>query len=168
MSNPFGVALDLVTELTELAGSMARHALTNHGARLCIGFGVHFATRCTSRHIVQIRRGLRDPLFRHELLGIEINRRRSDALAILRWRDDAFGEGRSRLTATSRAAMRRRAMFGHFDQTRGRVKDLPNFDADGGTGAEPRDLGCPPAVLCDFPGTMAVAWSSTILYEISS
>ena len=147
---------------------MARHALTIHRTRFYIGFGVDGATRCTSRHIIQIRTGLRQPLFRHELLGIEINRRCSDALAILRWRGDALGEGRSRLTATSRAAMRRRPMFGHFGQTRGRVKDLPNFDADGGTGEEPRDLGCPPRVLCDFPHTMGEAWPSTILYDKSS
>ena len=40
-------------------------------------------TRSTSRRgVKQILKDLCDPLFRHELLGVEINRSRSDALAM--------------------------------------------------------------------------------------
>src|SRR5664279_3370571 len=96
------------------------------------------ARSASCRGVEQILKDLRDPFFRHELLGVEINRRRSDTFAILRRRGDPCGEGRSRLAATVRTTMYRRAMLGHFNQPLGKVEDLPPFDADGRTVAKPR------------------------------
>ena len=95
------------------------------------------AGRTDQRRAEQIAQRLRGAILGDQLLNVEIDRRRLDALAILGRRDDALGKSRSRFTATVRAAMDRRPVFGHLDHALGKVEHLPFFRADHRTRVKP-------------------------------
>ena len=97
----------------------------------------HDAGRADQRRAKQIAQRKRGAIFGDQLLDVEIDRRRLDALAILGRRNDAFGKHRSRFTATVRATMDRRAVFGHLDHALGKIEHLPHFSADHRTRVKP-------------------------------
>lgn len=78
----------------------------------------------------QVSQDLRGPLLGHELLGVEIDGRRPDALAILGRRNDAIGEVGARASAASRAVVDRRAMLGHDQRLLRKIEDLALLLAD--------------------------------------
>jgi len=78
----------------------------------------------------QVSQDLRDPFFGHELLGVEIDARRLDALAILGRRNHAFGEVGPRASAASRAVVDRCAVLGHDQRLLGKIENLAPLLAD--------------------------------------
>ena len=77
---------------------------------------------------------LRDPVLGNELLHIEIDRRRSDARAILSRRDHPLRETRRGLAAAVGATIDHRLMFGDFQSRLGHIEHLPLLN--------PRDHRC--------------------------
>jgi hypothetical protein len=73
---------------------------------------------------------LRNPIFGHELLLVDIDCGRLEALAILRRRDDALRKRGPRIEPAMGAAVDRNAMFGDFQQAVGQFKHLTLFLAD--------------------------------------
>jgi hypothetical protein len=76
----------------------------------------------------QIAQGLRDAILGDQLLDIEIDRRRLDALAILGRRDDALRKGRLRHAPATPATLNRGLMFAHHQRALGNVEHLPFLD----------------------------------------
>ena len=70
-----------------------------------------------------------DPILRDQLMDVEIDRRRSNALAVLRRRGDARGKLGFRLSAAPRAAIDRGLVFGDLDQPLGQIEHLPPLHA---------------------------------------
>ena len=81
------------------------------------------------RRAEQIAQRLRDAILGDQLLDIEIDRRRLDALAILGRRDDALGKSRLRHASAMRATVNRGLMFGDHERALGNVENLPLFDS---------------------------------------
>ncbi len=79
-----------------------------------------------AQHIAQ---GLRDAILGDQLLDIEIDRRRPDALAILGRRDDALGKSSLRHASAMRATVNRGLMFGDHERALGNVENLPPLDS---------------------------------------
>jgi len=81
------------------------------------------------RRAEQIGHRLRHPVLGNELLHIEINRRRSDARAILSGRGHPVGERRRGLAAAVRATVNHRLMFGDVQSRLGQIEHLPLLNA---------------------------------------
>ena len=92
------------------------------------------AVRTKRRRAEQVGHRLRDPVLGNELLNVEIDRRRSDARAILSWRDHPLRENRRGLAAAAGAAIDHRLMFGDLESRLGRIEHLPLLN--------PRDHRC--------------------------
>jgi hypothetical protein len=88
------------------------------------------AARTDQRRGEEIAQRLRGPILRDELLDIEIDRRRSEAFAILHGRDHAIGERRLRLAPAVFAAADRGLMFGDHERALGKVEHLALLDPD--------------------------------------
>ena len=86
------------------------------------------ACRTDQRRAEQIAQGLRGPILRDELLDIEIDRRRLDALAILRRRHYATGKRRLGHAPAMRAAVDRGLMFGDHERALGKIEHLAFLD----------------------------------------
>ena len=78
----------------------------------------------------QVLQDLRGSLFWHELLSVEIDGRRLDALAVLSRRNDAFGKDGAGTPAAGRAGVDRRAVLGHDQRLLGKIEDLALLLAD--------------------------------------
>jgi hypothetical protein len=76
----------------------------------------------------QVAQRLRGPILGDELLDIEIDRRRLEALAILDGRDHAFGKRRLRHASAMRAAVNRGPMFRDQERALGKVEHLALLD----------------------------------------
>ena len=87
------------------------------------------AGRTKPRRAEQVGHRLRHPILGNELLHIEINRRRSDARAILSGRGHPFGERRRGLAAAVRATVNHRLMFGDVQSRLGQIEHLPLLNA---------------------------------------
>ncbi len=77
------------------------------------------------RRAEQIGHRLRHPVLGKELLHIEIDRRRSDARAILSRRDHPLRERRRGLAAAVGAAINHRLVFGDLQARLGQIERLP-------------------------------------------
>ena len=82
------------------------------------------AGRTDQRGAEQIARRLRGPVLGDELLDIEIDRRRLDALAILHRRDHAIGKPRPGLAPAIFAAVDRGLMFRDHERALGKIEHL--------------------------------------------
>src|SRR6516225_3271960 len=82
------------------------------------------AGRTDQRRAKQIAQRLRGPILGDELLDIEIDRRRLDALAILGGRDDAIGKRRLGHAAAIVAAVNRGLMFGDDERALEKIDHL--------------------------------------------
>ena len=80
------------------------------------------------RRAEQIAQRLRGPVLGDELLDVEIDRRRLDALAILHRRDHAIGKRRLRLAPAMVAAVDRGLMFRDREQALGKIEHLALLD----------------------------------------
>ena len=78
----------------------------------------------------QVPEDLRGPLLGHELLGVEIDRRRLEALAILGRRNDARGKSGAGAPPAGRAVVDRRAVLGHDQRLLRKIEDLTPLLAD--------------------------------------
>jgi hypothetical protein len=87
------------------------------------------AGRTDRRGGEQIAQGLRDAILGDQLLDIEIDRRRPDALAVLCRRDDALGKSSLRHASAMRATVNRGLMFGDHERALGNVENLPPLDS---------------------------------------
>ena len=85
--------------------------------------------RAAGRRPEQVLQDLRGSFFGHELLSVEVDARRLDALAILGRRNHAFGEGGARASAASRAVVDRRAVLGHDQRLLRKIENLALFVA---------------------------------------
>ena len=83
------------------------------------------AGRAEIRRAEQVVQRLGDPVLGDQLLGVEVDRRRSDPLAVLGRRSDARGKLGFRLEAAGRAAIDRGLVFGDLDQLLGQIEHLP-------------------------------------------
>ncbi len=82
------------------------------------------AGRTDQRGAEQIAQRLRGPVLGDELLDIEIDRRRLDALAILHRRDHAIGKPRPGLAPAIFAAVDRGLMFRDHERALGKIEHL--------------------------------------------
>ena len=87
------------------------------------------AGRTKPRRADEVGHRLRDPVLGNELLHIEIDRRRSDARAILSRRDHRLRETRRGLAAAVGATIDHRLMFGDFQSRLGRIEHLTLLNA---------------------------------------
>ena len=87
------------------------------------------AVRAQTHRSEQIAHRFGGPILGDELMDVEIDRRRPDALAILRRRGDARGKLGFRLSAARRAAIDRGLMLGDLDQPLGQIEHLPPLHA---------------------------------------
>ena len=78
----------------------------------------------------QILQDLRGPFLGHELLGVEIDGRRPDALAVLGRRNDALGERGAGRPPAGRAVVDGRAVLGHDQRLLRKIEDLALLLAD--------------------------------------
>ena len=95
----------------------------------------------------QVLQDLRGPFFGHELLGVEIDRRRLEAFAVLGRRNRPLGEGGAGAPPAGRAVVDRRAVLGHDQRLLRKIEDLTLLLADLQIRRESRpamraDLGC--------------------------
>ena len=89
------------------------------------------AGRTDQRRADEIAQRLRGPILGDELLDIEIDRRRLDALAILGGRDHAIGKRRLGRVAAIFAAVNRGLMFGDHERALGKIEHLALLDPRG-------------------------------------
>src|SRR5208337_3072520 len=82
------------------------------------------AGRTDQRRAEEFAQRLRGPILRDELLDIEINRRRLDALAILGGRDHAIRKRRLGHASAMFAAVDRGLMFGDEERALGKIEHL--------------------------------------------
>ena len=82
------------------------------------------AGRTDRRRAEQIAQRLRGPVLGNELLDVQVDRRRLDALAVLRRRDHARGECRLRHASASFATVDRGLMFGHQQRALRKIEHL--------------------------------------------
>ena len=87
------------------------------------------AVRAQTQRSEKIMHRFGDPILRDQLMDVEIDRRRSNALAVLRRRGDARGKLGFRLSAAPRAAIDRGLVFGDLDQPLGQIEHLPPLHA---------------------------------------
>lgn len=87
------------------------------------------AGRTDQRGAEQIAQRLRGPVLGDELLDIEIDRRRLDALAILHRRDHAIGKPRPGLAPAIFAAVDRGLMFRDHERALGKIEHLAFLDS---------------------------------------
>ena len=136
MCGPMQLAGDPVARLVEMANRGLGHALADRlvdrgataRAFLSAQVLVHpgdDAGRADRRGAEQIAQSLRDAILGDELLDIEIDRRRLDALAILGRRDDALRKRRLCLPSAMPATIDRGPMFGDQQRALGNVEHLP-------------------------------------------
>ena len=83
------------------------------------------------RRAEEIAQRLRGPILGDELLDIEIDRRRLDALAILGGRDHAIGKRRLGHAAAIFATVNRGLMFGDHERALGKIEHLALLDPRG-------------------------------------
>ena len=86
------------------------------------------AGRTDQRRADEIAQRLRGPILGDELLDIEIDRRRLEALAILRRRNYAFGKRRLGHAPAMRAAVDRGLMFRDHERAFGKVEHRARLD----------------------------------------
>ena len=86
------------------------------------------AGRTDQRRAEQIVQRLRGPILGDQLLDVEIDRRRLDALAILGRRDHAFGKRRLRHASAMLAAIDRGLMFRDQQRALGKIEHLALLD----------------------------------------
>ena len=110
---------------------------TGAALRPCGGPSRH-ARAAGRRRPEQILQDLRGSFLGHELLGVEIDGRRLDALAILGRRNDALGEVGAGPQAAGRAVVDRRAVLGHDQRLLRKIEHLPRLPADLGIRQKPR------------------------------
>ena len=89
------------------------------------------AGRTDQRRAEEIAQRLGGPILGDELLDIEIDRRRLDALAILGGRDHAIGKRRLGHAAAIFAAVNRGLMFGDHERALGKIEHLALLDPRG-------------------------------------
>src|SRR5271155_5757540 len=127
---PLQLAADPIARLVEMADLLAGDALADPLVdrrqlfRLLAPRG-DAAGRTDPRRAENVAHRLRGPILGDHLLDVHVDRRRLEALAILRRRDHAFGKRRLRHPSAMRAAMDRGLMFGHQQQALGKVEHLP-------------------------------------------
>ena len=139
---PMQLAGNPIAGFVEMANSGFGHAPANGLVDLAqlsrlLAHPGHEAGGTDQRRAEQIAQRLRGAILGDELLDVEIDRRRLDALAILSRRDDALGKGRSCFATAVRATMDRGAVFRHLDHALGKIERLPPFRADCRTRVEP-------------------------------
>src|SRR5271165_6250352 len=89
------------------------------------------AGRTDQRRAEEIAQRLRSPILGDELLDIEIDRRRLDALAILGGRDHAIGKRRLGHAEAIFAAVNRGLMLGDHERALGKIEHLALLDPRG-------------------------------------
>jgi hypothetical protein len=134
---------DAKAGFVEAAHGRGRYAFADAAIERRQGFGLAadpcgHARPAGRRRPAQVLQNLRDALLGHELLGVEIDARRLEALAILGRRNDAFRKVGARAPAASRAAMDRRAVLGHDQRLLRKIEDLALLLADLRIRREPR------------------------------
>ena len=128
-----GLNAAVYASFVEMANPGFGHALADGLADLAefvrlLSHPGHDAGRTDQRGAEQIAQGLRGSILRDELLDVEIDRRRLDALAILGRRDHPFGKRRLGYASATLAAINRRLMFRDHKRTLGKVEDLALLD----------------------------------------
>ena len=88
------------------------------------------ARRTDPRRAEYVAHRLRGPILGDQLLDVHVDRRRLEALAILRRRDHAFGKRRLRHPSAIRAAVSRSLMLRHQQQALGKIEHLALLDRD--------------------------------------
>src|SRR5208337_2681023 len=126
---PLQRACDAKPGFVEMANLHLGHALADERVDLpqllrLLSDPGHDAGRTDQRRAEQIAQRLRGPILGDELLDIEIDRRRLDALAILHGRHHAIGKRRLRLAPAIFAAVDRGLMFGDHERALGKVEHL--------------------------------------------
>ena len=132
---PLQLTGDAKSRLVEMANLRLGHALADGLVNLpqllfLLGDPSDKAGRTDQRRVEEIAQRLRGPILGDELLDVEIDRRRLDALAILGRRDHAFGKSRLRHAPAMRAAVNRGLMFRDPQRALGKVEHLPLLDPD--------------------------------------
>ena len=140
---PVQRACDAIARFVEMTNRGPSHTLANRlidRGKLprLPGHPGHDAGRTDRHGGEQIAQGLRDAILGDQLLDIEIDRRRPDALAVLGRRDDAVGKRRLRHALAMRATVDRGLMLSHHERALGNVENLPLLDARHRLRVEPR------------------------------
>ncbi len=89
------------------------------------------AGRTDQRRAEEFAQRLRGPILGDELLDVEVDRRRLDALAILGGRDHAVGKRRLGHAAAIFAAVNRGLMFGDQERALGKIEHLAVLNPPG-------------------------------------
>ena len=140
---PAGLPGDAKARFVEAADRRRRDACADRAVdrRQRLGLAANptgHARAAGRRRPEQVLQDLRGSLFGHELLGVEIDGRRLDALAILGRRNDALGKVGARAPAASRAVVDRRPVLGHHQRFLRKVENLALLLADLRRRQEPR------------------------------
>ena len=130
---PLQLAGDAIAGLVEMANLRRGDALADALVDrleffILLAHPADDAGRTDRRRAEQIAQRLRGPVLGNELLDVQIDRRRPDALAVLRRRDHARGEYRLRHASASCATVDRGLMFGHQQRALGKIEHLTLFD----------------------------------------
>src|SRR5271169_904116 len=132
---PLQLAADPIARLVEMANLLAGDALADplvdrrQFFRLLAHPGDD-ARRTDPRRAEYVAHRLRGPILGDQLLDVQIDRRRLEALAILRRRDHAFGKRRPGHTPAMLAAVGRSLMLRHQQQALGKIEHLALLDRD--------------------------------------
>jgi hypothetical protein len=96
------------------------------------------AVRAQTQRSEQIAHRFGGPILGNELMDVEIDRRRPDALSVLRRRSHSLGEGRPRHAAALFANVDGGLMLGHLDQPLGQIEHLSPLRAPLHRSRQPR------------------------------
>src|SRR5208282_4495813 len=132
---PLRLAADPIARLVEMANLLAGDALADPlvDRRQLFRLLAHpgdDAGRTDPRRAEYVAHRLGSPILGDQLLDVQIDRRRLEALAILRRRDHAFGKRRLRHPSAIRAAVGRSLMLRHQQQALGKIEHLALLDRD--------------------------------------
>ena len=126
---PLQLAGDAKPGFVEMADLRLGHALADECVDLpqllrLLSDPADDAGRTDQRRAEQIAQRLRGPILGDELLDVEVDRRRLDALAILGGRDHAIGKRRLGHAAAMFAAVNRGLMFGDHERALDKIEHL--------------------------------------------
>src|ERR1700691_1964382 len=132
---PLQLAADPIARLVEMANLLAGDALADPlvDRRQLFRLLAHpgdDARRTDPRRAEYVAHRLRGPILGDQLLDVQIDRRRLEALAILRRRDHAFGKRRPGHAPAMLAAVGRSLMLRHQQQALGKIEHLALLDRD--------------------------------------